>query len=261
MTLDCLIDRSGSFSGITILCETYVDVNHCLLGRKQEEQNNGSAASSSSVKESVLPEAPSNNLPSTTKDCSTDQGQLQDVYSHPQALGQCHSFLSKHLKSARQHETSSTSEAASQVAKNGASTAAAISSRLAAHIYGLDILASAIQDQKDNTTRFLVLQNYHLVEGHSKSEADAKWKALVQFTIDHKSAGALADALHIFKHHKLNLTSINSRPSRARPWHYVFLVEFECFGTLTETSQQTDKALIHLSQVTEGHKYLGKWRG
>ena len=259
MTLDCLINRSGSFSDITISCETYVDVNHCLLGRKQEGQNIGSGASSSSVKGSVLPEAPFNDLPSTTEDCSTDQ--LQDVYSHPQALGQCRSFLSKNLKSARQHETSSTSEAASKIAKTGASTAAAISSRLAAHVYGLDVLASAIQDQQDNTTRFLVLQKNLPLEETFKSEGDVRWKALVQFTIDHKSAGALADALHIFKDHKLNLTSINSRPSRARPWHYMFLVEFECFGTLPKTSQQTEKALIHLGQVTEGHKYLGKWRG
>ena len=259
MTLDCLIDRSGSFCDIAISCETYVNVNHCLLGRKQEGQNIASAAASSIVKGSVLPEAPFNDLPSTTIDCSSDQ--LQDVYSHPQALGQCHSFLAKNLKSARQHETSSTSEAASKVAKAGASTAAAISSRLAAHMYGLDVLASAIQDQRDNTTRFLVLQKNLPAEDTLRSEGDVRWKALVQFTIDHKAAGALADALHIFKDHKLNLTSINSRPSRARPWHYMFLVEFECFGTLLETSQQIETALIHLSQATESHKYLGKWRG
>lgn len=238
MTLDCLIDRSANFSDLTIACETFVDVNHCLLGRKQGGQSVG-----------------------TIKDFSTDLARMQDIYSHPQALGQCHEFLSKRLKSAREHETSSTSEAASKVAKIGASTAAAISSRLAAHMYGLDILASAIQDQKDNTTRFLVLQKDLPSEEDSRNEADTKWKALVQFTIDHESAGALADALHVFKDHTLNLTSINSRPSRARPWHYVFLAEVECFGTLTETSRLIKKALAHLGQVTEGHKYLGKWQG
>ena len=261
MTLDCLIDRSGNFSDVTVSHETYVDIEHCLLGHKQIRAQINGSRSPSAATPSHLSDSSNRISPTTSKDFLTDLGHVTDVFSHPQAFGQCSSFLSTSLKSAEQHETSSTSEAASRIARDDSGTAAAISSKLAAQMYGLDIFASAIQDQKGNTTRFLVIQKGVPSQWHFATKDDAKWKALVRFAINHESASALADALHVFKHHQLNLTSINSRPIRARPWHYIFLVECEYFGSSEKASQQIDVALTNLSQVTEGYKFLGKWRG
>lgn len=186
---------------------------------------------------------------------------ITDVYSHPQAFGQSENFLSTHLKGAERHEVTSTSKAASLVGEDTSGTAAAISSNLAADVHGLSVLAEAIQDREDNTTRFFIIHNSaNRVRPEEESDAITKWKVLVAFSINHKAQGALAEALLVYKKHALNLTSINSRPSRLRPWHYTFLVEFECNGQFLEVKPQIDSALQDLSKVTEGYKCIGYWQ-
>ena len=191
---------------------------------------------------------------------------IKRIYSHPQAFGQCEAFLSTYLKGVERQEVSSTSKAAEIVSTDASKTAAAISSKIAADVHGLDVLARGIEDREDNTTRFFILRKLAnesvakqscLVDTTDGGEC-RDWKSLVSFTIDHKCPGALADALMVFKTFGLNLTSINSRPSRIRPWHYIFFVEFQ--GRRERDGQgSVNQALEKLSETTEDWRWLGSW--
>jgi prephenate dehydratase len=93
----------------------------------------------------------------------------------------------------------------------------------------------------------------------SKPALETTHKTLISFTIDHTAAGALANALMIFKSHGLNLTSINTRPSLQKPWQYIFFVE--CGRTPSdENKAAVQKALNDLRKVTETCKDLGTWK-
>lgn len=165
---------------------------------------------------------------------------------------------------------SSTSKAAELAAADETGETAAVCSELAAEVYGLDVLREAIQDRDDNVTRFMVLRRSgsHRQEGiecetdgrnglRPEQEKDgARFKALVLFTVDHTSPGALADSLAVFKTHGLNLTSINTRPSGARPWNYFFFVEVE--GRCGE-EERLEKSLDELGKVTVDSRCLGSW--
>ena len=119
---------------------------------------------------------------------------------------------------------------------------------------------------EDNCTRFLILRRYdgndpgmQACDGavaRSLDDGNGRYKTLVSFTIDHLLPGALADALTVFKAYGLNLTSINSRPSRLRPWHYIFFVEFD--GRKGQPA--VDGALKELDERVEGWRWLGSWR-
>ncbi|KAG8532001.1 uncharacterized protein KY384_003637 [Bacidia gigantensis] len=135
------------------------------------------------------------------------------------------------------------------VAKSDSNTAVAISSKLASEVYDLDLFATNIQDQKDNSTRFLILKNSRLHPPNDRFVKDDRCKALLSFSINHESPGSLAKALDIFKQHNLNLTSINSRPSRQRPWHYIFLVEFEFEVSADGTESEIETALKALGHA------------
>lgn len=119
---------------------------------------------------------------------------------------------------------------------------------------------------EDNCTRFFILrrsENHNLETmvraesvDNNTDEGNGQYKTLVSFTIDHRLPGALADALMVFKTLGLNLTSINSRPSRSRPWHYIFFVEFE--GRKGQSA--VDEALKDLNKRVEGWRWIGSWR-
>ena len=200
---------------------------------------------------------------------------MKTIYSHPQAFGQCEAFLGTYLKGVERVEVSSTSKAAQLVSMDGVSSVAAISSRVAGEVHGLEALARGIEDSDDNRTRFFVLGKGSgngfssvvldaLQGGVTESGKDGQVKAaqddlksFVSFTIDHMEAGALADALLVFKIYGFNLTSINSRPSRSKPWHYIFFVEFV-------GDKGTDKGLHEmlekLGTITQGWRYHGSWK-
>ncbi len=143
--------------------------------------------------------------------------QIRKVYSHPQVFGQCRHWLHENLPGVDQVSVSSTARAAEMAAKEP--DAAALASDLAAELHGLVILARDIQDLGGNTTRFLVVgKQYGQSTGHDKTS--------LYFGVKHK-AGALCSALEAIKAHGINMTKIESRPSKAKAWEYYFFVDIE----------------------------------
>jgi chorismate mutase/prephenate dehydratase len=142
---------------------------------------------------------------------------VREVYSKPQALSQCRDWLAKHLPQATLRETASTTTAAEIAAEK--TGAAAVASRQAAVNYGLDILAPNIEDNPNNVTRFAVIGQQ--IFARTKND-----KTAVMFQVEHKP-GALADAMNLFKRHRLNLTWIESFPIPGVANEYLFFVELE----------------------------------
>ena len=195
-----------------------------------------------------------------------DLSKVKKLYSHPQAWGQCKLFLSTYLKQSEKQDVSSTARAAELVAEDTSGATAAISSRIAADLYGLDVLAENIEDTGGNSTRFFVLQRQQDVQPEEKTDAvDAatemqQCKSLVSFTVNHGEPGALADLLAVFKKHKLNLTSINTRPSGKAEWHYIFFVEFIGRKRADGTPTAVDDALKELGGMALSSRWLGSWK-
>jgi len=141
------------------------------------------------------------------------------ICAHPQALGQCRGWLDEHLPNVERVPVSSNAEGARR-ARDERGTAA-IASDTAAEIYGLDVLAPKIEDSQDNTTRFLVLGRKLL----RPSGADKT--TLLLSPDDGDASGALLRLLEPLATHGVNMTRIESRPSRKRKWHYVFFIDVE----------------------------------
>lgn len=139
------------------------------------------------------------------------------VYSHPQVFGQCRAWMAQYLPGIDMIPVSSTARAAELAAAEP--NAAAVASELAAEVHGLGILYRDIQDQAGNTTRFLVI-----ARGFGPSTGDDKTS--IVFAVNDK-VGALYEALAGFRRHELNLTKIESRPSKMKAWEYLFFVDFE----------------------------------
>jgi len=262
-TLNFLIDREEAFPDIIVCGETYLNIEHCLLGyaNSQASKVDTNSGTSTPTIDRPNPQTP-RSRPLTNLD------HVKHIYSHPQAFGQCKMFLSNYLKGAKHEDVSSTSKAAQIVTGDVSKTTAAIASELAADVHGLDILARGIQDRGDNQTRFFVIRkatsaftdqnSFPKLIGLADSSGFEKWKTLVAFHINHHRSGALVHALQVYAIHGLNLTSINSRPSHVHPWHYVFLVEFE--GRREEDGQgQVNEALKELGERSQGWKWLGSW--
>ncbi len=147
-------------------------------------------------------------------------GQRRDIvriYSHPQATAQCKKWLSLHMPGIPAVDVSSTAEAAARTAQDP--QAAAIASMAASLLYGLKVAEEGIEDVKENYTRFLVL-------GMEEAPPTGRDKTSVLFSAAHE-AGALCGILSLFAQEGINLTKIESRPSRQKPWDYLFYVDFE----------------------------------
>jgi chorismate mutase / prephenate dehydratase len=134
------------------------------------------------------------------------------IYSHPQILGQCRDWLSANAPEAQQVEMASSTVAAERAAREPG--AAAIASSVAADLYNLQILEANIEDQPDNMTRFILL-------AARECPRTGDDKTTIFFTIKDR-VGALAEILSLFQRHGVNLTWIQSRPSRRKAWDYVF---------------------------------------
>ena len=143
--------------------------------------------------------------------------EIRRVYSHPAALAQCEKFIARHgWTPVAAYDTAG---AARQIASSGETDAAAIASETAGRLYGLETLACGIQDRADNYTRFFVI-------GRAESERSARAKTSVVLATRH-TPGALYACLGEFATRGINLTKLESRPDRRRPWHYVFYLDFE----------------------------------
>lgn len=256
--LDLLADREGRYGDVTVCAEYYLRVRHCLLGRRP----------------------PLGSIEAGEKKAEVGLSRIQKLYTHPQAWGQCSQFLDSHFRGVERQDVSSTSKAAEMVAQEQEAVeagemgrSAAIASQLAAEVYGLDVLQEGIEDQGDNVTRFFVLRReendghkWHTVEENKLDGIDTatlkKWKSLISFTIDHGAPGALADALGIFRKRGFNLTSIDTRPSRMRPWHYIFFVECEQAKKVSDLADRegVDGIMSDLREVAQSCRHLGRWR-
>lgn len=172
---------------------------------------------------------------------------VRTVCSHPQALGQCEEWLAQHLPHADLVSAASTAEAARRIASEPG--AAALAGTLAARLYKLDTLAADVQDSADNETRFFVL-----VDGATPIDprVAGPTRTLLHLVLPDRP-GALLQALEPFHAAGLNLTSIQSRPLRGRPWEYGFIVEVEGDGTAPGHAT----TLTKLRACTETLRLLG----
>ena len=144
-------------------------------------------------------------------------GDIRRVYSHPQALGQCRGFLT-HL-GCELIPTYDTAGSVKMVSEQGLTDAAAVAGARAAELYGMKVLANGIEDSKSNYTRFFILSK----RDTPPSGAD---KTSVVFSVRHEP-GALYQALRVLAERGVNLTKIESRPTRQKPWEYNFYLDFE----------------------------------
>lgn len=170
---------------------------------------------------------------------------IRKVYSHPQALEQCRNWLRKNLPHIDTVETSSTARAAQIAAEDP--EAAAIASPLAAHLYRLKIIESQIEDYPNNYTRFGVL-------GKEMGERTGNDKTSILFSIPH-IPGSLHGVLKLFSDQSINLTKIESRPMKQKPWEYIFFLDFE--GHLMDGPVQ--EALTRLKEEVPFFKLLGSY--
>jgi chorismate mutase/prephenate dehydratase len=148
---------------------------------------------------------------------ASELGGIKRVFSHPQALAQCRGWLARHLPDAEVVECASTSTAAEQAAHDPAT--AAVASELASQLYGVPVLRERIEDHANNVTRFFVV-------GRRAAGRTGRDKTSILFSI-RDEVGTLYRILEPFAAARLSLTKIESRPTRRRPWEYVFFVDFE----------------------------------
>ena len=174
--------------------------------------------------------------------------QIQTVYSHEQGLMQCEKYLDAH-RDWKRVPTLDTAGSAKLVAETGDRTAAAICSRRAARLYGLNILAEGVNYNSMNHTRFAVVSPVpELRPGRDKISA--------MFRLPHQS-GSLHEILTIFAVQGLNLLKIESRPIPGRGWEYLFFLDFT--GDLAADGM--DGVLHELSQLAAEFRILGNYKG
>lgn len=146
---------------------------------------------------------------------NVERDQITKLYSHPQVFGQCREWIHRNFPAADLVEVSSTTRAAELAANDP--HAGALSGALAAELYGLKVLESNIQDSTTNTTRFLVL-------GRETCPSTGADRTSVMFAVKDRP-GSLYDALKPFNEFNINMSKIESRPSKKRNWEYFFFVD------------------------------------
>lgn len=173
---------------------------------------------------------------------------INEVHSHPMALLQCKEFF-KEYPQIKLVESVDTAETAKRIKENQLTHIAAIAPKMAAELYGLDIIASEIQTIKNNATRFIILKKKNKVL--PKEEIN---KASLRFITDHKR-GSLATVLNVMSDCNLNLTKIQSLPVIETPWKYAFFVDvtFEKYGHFAKA-----KSLLDI--MSEDFRVLGEYK-
>jgi prephenate dehydratase len=170
---------------------------------------------------------------------------IKKAISHPQALGQCAGYLRSHgIKAEQVYDTAGSVK---MLKESGQLDVAAIASRRAAELYGMQILEEGIEDNPENYTRFLAIT-------HEATIPDAEAKTSIVFTLKNQP-GALFKALSVFALRDIDLTKIESRPLQGKPWEYLFYIDF-----IGSTHQEmTKRALDHLGEYAVMLRVLGSY--
>lgn len=170
---------------------------------------------------------------------------IKRIYLHPQTLAQCRGWIQKHLPDVEVVESSSNARAAELAAKEKG--AAAIASSLAAEKYKLTVIEMDIQDNPANATRFLVL-------GRTCSPSTNKDRTSLMINIADE-VGALYRALGVFRKFRINMTKIESRPSKRKAWEYFFFID--CDGHFEDKG--LSRAILELEKQSNLVKILGSY--
>ncbi len=178
---------------------------------------------------------------------SIPREQIKTLYSHPQVFGQCRNWILRNFPEADLVEVSSTTRAAQLARDNAAQGAAALGGALAAEMNGLGMLESSIQDRATNTTRFLVI-------GEKTCPPTGNDRTSILFAI-HDRPGSLVRALQAFDQFQINMSKIESRPSKRKDWEYVFYVDLSGHCDDLELKKAIEELEKHCSMV----KLLGSY--
>jgi chorismate mutase/prephenate dehydratase len=170
---------------------------------------------------------------------------IRTVLAHPQALAQCRRWLDEHMSSVERVNVASNAEAARRSAEDG--TLAAIAGSAAAELYALTVIANNIEDEPDNTTRFLIL-------GKRMPVASGADKSSLMFATANRP-GALHQVLAAFEQHGINMTRIESRPSRQGKWAYSFFVDVDGHAD----TEPLATALRQVAGMTNSYRLLGSY--
>ena len=196
-------------SPVKIVSEIYMNISHCLL--------------------------------SSCKDIES----VKKLYAHPQSIAQCRIWIENNLRNVEINETSSNAKAAAVAVWDKFS--AAIAGKIAATVYELDVIASGIEDNPENTTRFLVI-------GNEFCKPTGKDKTSIVCSVKDKS-GALHDLLSAFSREGINMTKIESRPTKKKAWEYLFYIDVDGH----KDDEKIKKALSNLEHTTQFMKILGSY--
>jgi prephenate dehydratase len=170
---------------------------------------------------------------------------IQRTISHPQALGQCAGYLRSHkIKPETVYDTAGSVK---MLKESGARDTAAIASRRAAELYGMQILEEGIEDNPENYTRFLAIQREPV-------QPSGEAKTSIVFTLKNQP-GSLFKALSVFALRDIDLTKIESRPLAGSPWEYLFYIDF--IGARQDV--HVGKALDHLEEYASLLRVLGSY--
>ncbi len=197
-------------SELTILGQVYMEIEHCLLTK-------------------------------------ADMENIKVVASKDQAIGQCRDWLYRYLPNVEFLHTNSTSAAVEMAATD--TNVAAIASSMTSEAYGVPVLKRAIQDKKNNVTRFLIIG-----KTHSPRTEGIVYKTSIVISIDDRP-GALYDILIPFNEENINLTRIESRPNKQKAWNYYFFIDFIGHWEDENVSRAIDKLKMTLPTI----KHLGSY--
>ncbi len=171
---------------------------------------------------------------------------VRRVASHPQALAQCRQWIERNLPGVERIETPSTASAARLALDEG--DVASIGSVIGAEVYGLSVIEEAIEDRRDNTTRFLVI-------GTRPQAPSGNDLTSVVFTLRKDEPGGLHALLEPFAAADINLTSIQIRPIKGKPWEYLFFVDLEGHAD----DERVAAALAAAAARANSHRVLGSY--